>query len=532
MEENFETTNCIETAATMGLTPNNVFQINEMGILLENIEQDLKKFETGFSKINLSRAATLNDGIFSFSEKFFQEFVATFESNKDFYHLEKFVPASGAASRMFQFLTAFNNEFDFEKESINAYINRKNDTQLATFLVCLEKFPFYKDTIEFLAIKFPTISLWTKDLQDYYFIKRLVSIRLWDLANQPKALLPFHLVDNEIFTPVEEHLIEAASYTKSNGKAFLHLTIAQEFRKEFTTIIKMVLQKIEEEFDCEIVVKFSYQAKKSDSIAVDFQNKPLRDIEDNLIFRPSGHGALIQNLNNLKSDIVFIKNVDNVSFNHFETTVFYKKALAGVLISLQKQIFDYLQKIDNQELDQKSVFDVIQFVTEKLCIVLTADFAISSFENQLLVLKNVLNRPIRVCGMVKNEGEPGGGPFWTIDNNGGVSLQIVESSQVDIESSTQLQILKSATHFNPVDLVCGLKNYRGEKFDLNQFIDHKTGFIVQKNKNGIDLKGIELPGLWNGAMANWISIFVETPIATFNPVKTINDLLKPAHQPK
>lgn len=532
MEEHIETSNSIEKGLEMGFTAQNVFQANSMGMWLHEIEQQIKTFSTGFSKIILARPALLGDGIFAFSDDKFKEFFACFESEKNNYHLEKFVPASGAASRMFHFLTTFNNEFDFEKESINAYINRKKDTQLATFLVGMEKLPFYKDTIDFLEKKFPTIALWTKDLQDYYFIKRLVSVQLWNLANQPKALLPFHLIENEVFTPVEEHLLEAVSYANSNGKAHLHLTIAQEFRKEFTTLIMMVLEKMEQDYGCEIIVKFSYQAKKSDSIAVDLNNIPLKDHEDDIVFRPSGHGALIQNLNNLKSDIVFIKNIDNVSPVHFEKTVFYKKALAGMLISLQKQLFYFLQKIENQQINAENIKEVIEFATLKLCIVLNDDFENLPFENQVLLLQKLFNRPIRVCGMVKNEGEPGGGPFWTIDKRGHFSLQIVEAAQVDMDDKTQSQILQNATHFNPVDLVCGLKNYKGIRFDLNQYVDHNTGFIVQKNKNGVDLKGIELPGLWNGAMSDWISIFVETPIETFNPVKTINDLLKPAHQSK
>ena len=290
--------------------------------------------------------------------------------------------------------------------------------------------------------------------------------------------------------------------------------------------------KVEEKSGTTLHVSYSHQDKSTDTIAVTPSNEPFRNENGQLIFRPGGHGALINNLNNLDADVLFIKNIDNVIQNHIQEITLYKKGLAGVLLDLQEQIFEIMKAVENDEIGERHIPEIIDFIEKKLNIDVLEDFYKYTIENKLEFIKNKLNRPIRVCGMVKNEGEPGGGPFWVRSYKGNVSLQIVESSQVDTYNPEQAEILVKATHFNPVDLVCATKNYRGEKFNLTEFIDHSTGFIVSKNRNGKDLKGYELPGLWNGAMAKWITVFVEVPLVTFNPVKTVNDLLKPAHQPQ
>ncbi len=298
----------------------------------------------------------------------------------------------------------------------------------------------------------------------------------------------------------------------------------------FQTIIDRVKHKVEEKSKTTLHVTYSHQHKSTDTIAVTHENEPFRNENGRLVFRPGGHGALINNLNDLEADVIFIKNIDNVIQNHIQEITLYKKALAGILIDLQQQIFRILKALENDELAERNIPEIIDFMEQKLNIDILEDFYKYTTENKLDLIKNKLNRPIRVCGMVKNEGEPGGGPFWVKSYKGNVSLQIVESSQVDSHNKQQAEILRKATHFNPVDLVCATKNYRGEKFDLTQYVDPSTGFIVTKNKNGKELKGYELPGLWNGAMAKWITVFVEVPLITFNPVKTVNDLLKPAHQ--
>ncbi|MFM7895656.1 MAG: DUF4301 family protein, partial [Flavobacterium sp.] len=315
---------------------------------------------------------------------------------------------------------------------------------------------------------------------------------------------------------------EADFFKKENQKTKIHFTITKEFQPDF--------EKITNQFpDCEIT--FSYQEQSTDTLAVNEDNTPFR-IEDNkLFFRPGGHGALIDNLNALQSDIIFIKNIDNVSQNHRKIIETNKKLLGGVLLWMQYKIFNYLKLLSSGNVTEAQITEIKDFAENKTAFPLPEEFNFFQTEYKVEYLIKVLNRPIRVCGMVKNEGEPGGGPFWVQDEKGRQTLQIVESSQIDLNNKSQKNIAKEATHFNPVDIVCGVKNFKGEKFDLTQFVDPKAAFITEKTKNGKPIKAFELPGLWNGAMAKWTTIFVEVPLETFNPVKTVNDLLKSSHQP-
>jgi len=522
--------NDLKKAKKMGFSSLDFVQIYEHGIPLENIQNQLNYFKNGISKTVLVEAAKVSNGILKLSEDDFQQKANFFDTNKSTLKLNKFVPASGAASRMFKFLTTFLNEFDIENESINAYINRKKDSELSIFIVGLEKFPFFKAVEKKLKEVFPNFDDLERDYKNYYFIKLLLSSDYFDFANKPKGVLPFHKYKTHIATAIEEHLYECAYYSSSNGSSNLHFTVSEAHQNQFESIVNTVKSKVEKESGTAINSSYSFQNKSTDTIAVDLNNNPFRDETGKLVFRPGGHGALIENLSNLEADIVFIKNIDNVIQNHIESITLYKKALAGVLVELQQQVFKYLNEIEKAKENQLD--EIIAFAKSNLNIEIPEDFNKYSLENKIIYIKTILDRPIRVCGMVKNEGETGGGPFWVRDTNGTVSLQIVETSQLDLANANQVKILADSTHFNPVDLVCGTRNYKNEKFDLTQFVDHNSGFIVNKNKNGVPLKGYELPGLWNGAMAKWITVFVEVPLITFNPVKTVNDLLKPAHQPK
>jgi hypothetical protein len=312
----------------------------------------------------------------------------------------------------------------------------------------------------------------------------------------------------------------------------LHFTVSEAHQKLFEKTIAEVKGKVESASGTQINISFSYQNKQTDSIAVDVKDNVFRNKKGSFTFRPGGHGALIENLNNIDADIIFVKNIDNVIQNNTTKTTLYKKALAGILIEIQEKVFGYLKAIENKEVQEENVQEIVTFLMQKLTIEMSSDFNKYTFENKISKIKELLDKPIRVCGMVKNEGEAGGGPFWTRNDKGEISLQIVESSQIDLTNKKQKSILEDATHFNPVDLVCGTKNYKGEKFDLTAFVDHNTGFIVEKSAEGKIVKNYELPGLWNGGMSNWLTIFVAVPLITFNPVKTVNDLLKPAHQPK
>lgn len=520
--------NDLEKAQKMGFSPLDFVQIYESGIPLEKIQNQLNFYKNGFDKAILVEPAKADNGILKLSENECQQKVDFFDQKKSDLKLIKFVPASGAASRMFKFLSEFLNDFDIKNESIHAYINRKKDSELSLFIVGLEKFPFFKEVDTKLKELFPDFDTLERDYKNYYFIKTLLSSQYFDFANKPKAILPFHKYKTHIATPIEEHLYECANYSSSKGSSHLHFTISEIHQSDIEKIINATKKNVEEETDTHITISFSYQNKKTDTLAVDLSNLPIRDEKGKLVFRPGGHGALIENLNSLDADIIFIKNIDNIIQNHKEINVLNKKMLAGIMLELQQQIFDYLKAIENSTVD---LSEIIDFVTNSLNIKLPDEFSKYTLDNKTNFIKLVLDRPIRVCGMVKNEGDTGGGPFWIKDLKGDISLQIIETSQIDLANVEQAKILSSATHFNPVDLVCGTRNYKKETFDLSRFIDNNSGFIVEKNKKGQNLKSYELPGLWNGAMAYWITVFVEVPLITFNPVKTVNDLLNPAHQP-
>jgi nicotinamide riboside kinase len=522
----------LRKAKEMELSSSDFAQIYERGISLENIKKQLDIFKNGIAKMVLVEPASLLNGILKLSEFDFQQKSIFFDSHKSDLKLMKFVPASGAASRMFKFLRNFLDEYNVLNESINAYINRKKDNELAIFIVGMDKFSFFETVHNKLKKEFIDFDSLDRDYKNYYFIKSLLSSDYFDFANKPKGILPFHRYLANIATPIEEHLYECGYYSSSSGNSHLHFTVSEAHQNQFEKIISSIKNKVEKESVTLISVTYSYQNRSTDTIAVDSLNSLVRDENGELLFRPGGHGALIENLNDLDADVVFIKNIDNVILQNNETIALYKKGLAGLLIELQQQIFTYLRLIDAKAIEEDQVEQLTDFLKEKLSIGMTNDFDELSLENRLSFIKETLNRPIRVCGMVKNEGEPGGGPFWVRNENGNISLQIVESSQVDLNNDSQVKIMAASTHFNPVDLVCGIKDYKSEKFDLTKFVDQNSGFIVERKNAGKPIRTYELPGLWNGAMANWLTVFVQVPLITFNPVKTVNDLLKSAHQPK
>lgn len=504
--------------------------IEEKGISLSTISQQFEYFKNGIPKINLDRPATVGDGILALTETEAKNFAHLFDAKKDTLKLKKFVPASGAASRMFNFLSEFLSDFKIDEDSINGYNNRKKDKNLHVFLIAKEKFPFYDYVINEVAKLDGYSDKWSQDKKDYEFIRLLLSTNHFDFANKPKGVLPFHKYKNYTATAIEEHLGECSYFVTSNNKSNLHFTVSEAHLESFIEIVTEVKPKIEEKSNIKIDVTYSFQKKSTDILVSDLENQPFRDLNNDLVFRPGGHGALIENLNELDADIIFIKNIDNVIQNHFETISLYKKALAGILLNYQEVIFKFLKSFDNELFNDLLDNEIVTFLKEKLNIKVLDDYYKFTTPNRIDYLKSILNRPIRVCGMVKNEGEPGGGPFWVLNAKGNAFLQIIESAQVNAKDKQQVAILKKSTHFNPVDLVCGTKNYNGQNFNLLEFVDNNMGFIVEKTKNGVPYKAFELPGLWNGAMANWLTIFVEVPLITFNPVKTVNDLLKPAHQ--
>lgn len=515
----------------MKFTEKDIQQIKSKNLTTEKVNAQIQLFKTGVPFVNLKDAANIGNGILKFSETEKKEAIAFFEKKRNHKTILKFVPASGAATRMFKFLFQFIQEYNGDEESVNSYINRNKASELSLFLVGVEKFPFYTEVLAQVKKRLPDFNTLSQDKKKLEFIKTILETDKLNYGFYPKGLLPFHQYKDHVSTAFEEHLFEAALYASSNNEADLHFTISEIhkhiFDEEFKRIEKIVEAKTKTKFN----ISFSYQCQSTDTIAVTPKNDAFREDNNELLFRPSGHGALLNNLNQLDADIIFIKNIDNIVVSKYEREVAEsKKMLGGLLMKLQEQAFVYLEKLEENNLSEAELITIAEFLKNELHVVINIEFEKYSKTYQIEYLKEKLNRPIRVCGMVKNEGEPGGGPFWVKDESGNVSLQIVESAQIDKKNKTQKKILKNATHFNPVDLVCGIKNYKGEKFDLNQYVDPKTAFITMKTKTGKDLKALELPGLWNGSMAHWNTIFVEVPLITFNPVKTVTDLLKAAHQ--
>jgi len=514
-------------------TEQDIQQIEKHGLTLKKVKSQMELFKSGLPLINLQSAATVGDGIKQFSNVEKEHYISYFDSKRNESSILKFVPASGAATRMFKTLFNFLDTYNPEEESINSFINRNKDSDLSVFLVGIEKLPFYNIVLNKIEQFYPDYESFSNDTQKYLFVKTIIDEDKLNYGFFPKGLLPFHKYKDHIATAFEEHLFEAALYASTNGKADLHFTISEKYNHIFDNEFKRIEKIVERKTKTKFNISFSYQKDSTDTISVTPEDEPFRDDDGQLDFRPSGHGALLENLNDLDADVIFIKNIDNVVVFKYENEVAsYKKMLAGLLLELQSQTFEHIKTLKNSEVSDKKLIEIAEFLINRLNVKVSHEFEKYSKKYQIEYLIEKLDRPIRVCGMVKNEGEPGGGPFWVKDESGNISLQIVESAQVDRKNKHQKDILKNATHFNPVDLICGVKNYKGKKFDLNKYVDSKTSFITMKTKVGKDLKALELPGLWNGSMASWNSIFVEVPLITFNPVKTVTDLLKPTHQIK
>jgi len=510
----------------MELTAKDKEQLAAKGISAEKVAAQIETFKEGIPFVDLRRAAVVGDGIYRFSQKEEQELEANYTKNTKDLDVLKFVPASGAASRMFKALFNFLEAYDPKDEALDVYLERTKDKDMKVFADGLEKFPFYTDIKSRLKIKGGI-----KGEEVHAFVDELLNENALNYGFYPKGLLPFHQYGTDTVTPFQEHLKEGALYASSNGESHIHFTISEQHETMFNYELIEVREKVSQDTHTDFHVDYSFQKSATDTIAVAMNNEPFRNADGSLLFRPGGHGALIENLNDQDADIIFIKNIDNVAVGRDANAVAQsKKILAGVLLDVQQKAFTYTKELQKDTTNTNTLNEAQQFLETKLNARLPEGYSRMSQINQAKVLLSKLQRPIRICGMVKNEGDPGGGPFWITNTKGELSLQIIESAQIDMDNAEQVAILKNSTHFNPVDLVCGVRNYKGEKYNLLDFVDHKQGFITEKTKDGKDLKALELPGLWNGAMAYWNTIFVEVPLVTFNPVKTVNDLLKPSHQ--
>jgi hypothetical protein len=508
----------------MQLKEKDLKQLNDKGISKEELQSQIDRFTEGVKPVEVLKPAGIDDGIIRMSEEDIEEFIKFYDDNTDLEVL-KFIPASGAATRMFKALHQFLNNIEVDESIIKSKLEEDNFRILEPLFHRIDDLAFYEEALKIATTHYDNFDSLTKIEQALVILQHAISEDGLNLGNLPKGLIPFHEYKDKTLTPFEEHLEESEAYAEKKNKVKLHFTISDGLDEEFQKVLNQYLKK-QVDNKVEYNVEYSYQKPSTDTIAVNKDNTPYRDEDGQLFFRPGGHGALIYNLNQLDADVVFIKNIDNISKKDHDKseTTRCKKALAGLLLKLKEKLNFYLKALETNTTDDKTISELKIFMKEKLNIANPSEHKEEMFDQ--------LNKPLRICGMVLNDGEPGGGPFWIKDKENRVSLQIVETSQMNLKNENQKQILENATHFNPVDIICSTKDHMDNKFDLLKYVNKDRAFIAKKSVNGHPIKALERPGLWNGAMEYWHTIFVEVPSSTFNPVKTVVDLLKPAHQNK
>jgi len=507
-------------------------EIRSRGLDPATVRSQIEVFKKGVRYQELARPCTLGDGIESVGDSL-EPLSSLFDQYCTDKNIIKFVPASGAASRMFRELQAVLARGEVTRDELQAASDAgdKESSAALKFIEGVKRYAFYSDLASSLESDGIDIEILLREGCFTEIISHTLSKPGLNYSNLPKGIIKFHLYGDYPRTAFEEHLVEAAHYSLgSGGIARLHFTLSPEHTDEVKSLISRT-KSLYEKGGVHIEVSYSVQKHTTDTIAVDMENRPFIDSSGRLLLRPGGHGALIENLNDLECDMVFIKNIDNVVPDRIKAETYsYKKALGGYLIELERKAFGLLRELD-RGYSEKAVHDALAELSEAGFVIELPEYLADATETEKAVyVRARLMSPIRVCGVVRNQGEPGGGPFWVRGLDGTLSKQIVESSQVDMDAPSQKAVWESTTHFNPVDLVCSVRDYKGNAFDLTQYVDRDTGFISHKSSGGRELKTLELPGLWNGAMAYWNTVFVEVPLITFNPVKTVLDLLRPEHQ--
>ena len=516
----------------MNFSPEDIAQIKDHGLNLEEIQRQIDILNNGLPFTEVIEPATVSNGIVKLDEPAQQFYLDIFEKNKEEYHLQKFVPASGAATRMFKDWVIFHQNYQTRRHYYERFVKQHQlksmEPDLDDFLNNFPGYAFYQDVMDVIKENLPGYFQLDENEQVWQLIHYTISDEGLGYARKPKAFIKFHRYNKNITkTALEEHLTEAEAYTLTNRqKPNVSFSISPQHQQMFDQLVQQVNR------DQAIDISNSYQKPETDTVMLDMATGELvRDETGKLVFRPGGHGSLIDNIQDLNADIIFIKNIDNVQKGEAQqTTVYYKKILAGYMMELLAKIKYYLKILQNEKPVGEALMEIENFALQKLNIRFIEGYDTLNNSGKRRYLAYKLNRPVRVAGMVKNTGEPGGGPFWAKDKNGIKSLQIVEKAQINPDDPQQQSILKQSTHFNPVDLVISIKDFEGNKFNLKEFVNEEAGFVTEKSYNGKPVKVYERPGLWNGAMDGWNTVFIEVPLATFSPVKTVSDLLKPEHQ--
>ncbi len=508
-------------------------ELDNLGITVQKVIHQLEKFASGISYADIVKPCGIGNGIFKLTDSKHDELIQLYHQAAISGRLMKFVPASGAATRMFSKLQTYLNHS--EKITLSGLrkdaVSDSSARAVLDFINGLENFAFFDELKSLLTNSGYDFKKLNENDDIRPIIRKLINEDGMNYSFYPKGAIAFHKYEDRLRTAFEEHIYEASQLVADQfNNVNIHFTISREHEDIFQKSVNKTINDLRNE-GFNIILSYSYQEKSTDTISVTFDNKPFLNNDGKLVFRPAGHGALIENLNNLSGDLIIIKNIDNIlPSTKNAVSLRYAKILTGFLISVQKEIFSYLRVLEKQKVNDSLITEIKKFAVEYLSLHIPQDFDKQITDNKAAYLFTKLNRPIRVCGMVKNEDHPGGGPFWVRNSGGEISLQIVEESQINKSDPVQLKLFQSATHFNPVDMICAVKNFKGRNFDLKKYVDENSGLITTKTYQGKELKALELPGLWNGGMSDWNTLFVEIPSETFNPVKEITDLLKPAHQ--
>lgn len=444
----------------------------------------------------------------------------------------KFVPASGAATRMFQSLLTvwgWGDDVGRDRTEAAAAAGSVDAERTLHFLDRLEAFPFAEELRAVLAFRGYDLDNLLLGGAVSDILDALLGREGLGYAELPKGLVKFHRSAQDGRTAFEEHLLEAAAYVRDvEGRARVHFTVAAEARAAFEEALERARPAIEKGLGVRLEVSFSIQSPATDTLALDGDGAPLRDARGALLFRPAGHGALLGNLAALLGDVVLVKNIDNVVPDTRKApTIRWKRVLGGLVVERQREIFLRVARLRSPGIEPWALEEAATFAKARIGWSVPPGLDRDAVR---LALLDRLDRPVRVCGVVRNEGEPGGGPFWVRHADGSATRQIVESAQIDPGDEAQREIFRAASHFNPVDLACGMLDAEGKSFDLERFVDPSASIVTRKAVDGREVSVLERPGLWNGAMAGWITFFVEVPSETFAPVKTVLDLLRPEHQ--
>jgi hypothetical protein len=516
----------------MKFTKKDLEQFTKRGITHEQVMDQIHQFEKGFPFLPVIKAALPGDGIRVLTDDEVDRLSKIYDEKKKGLKIIKFVPASGAATRMFKDLYETLYAFSGNPSEFGRFLQDPKWSRTKQVCERIREFAFSEELDNYFRDKGSSLNDEMRTSGGLSVLRALLFPAGLNYGNLPKGLLKFHKTKGVARTSFEEHMVEGSMYARQdNDRVWVHYTISPEHEDGFRDLYAGIRSSYESMLDAKFHVRFSHQKASTDTMAVDMKNKPFRCGDKSLLFRPGGHGALLENLNELDADLIFIKNIDNVAPDSLKgDTVRYKKALAGLLLYLSSTLNIHLTLLEEgKEVTEHQLLEAAVFLEKSLSFILPPDFYHMALAGKRAFLIRKLNRPLRICGMVKNEGEPGGGPFWVKNKDGSVGLQIAESSQFNMDDPQHARVFREATHFNPVDLVCRITDHHGNRYPLHDFRDPETGFISVKSKDGKDLKALELPGLWNGAMADWNTVFVEVPPTTFNPVKTINDLLRKEH---